>query len=235
VVVNPLGVSDREFEAELVGSGDGAGALRSAEGGTVYIEEFDSISMATLVRITEAVESKQYSLQGSTRRRRLLCRIMAGCTHPLEADPKLEAIQGNWKASQVFVPPLRDHKEDLTFHLVYLARRLCPGKSLSMLLGREDQQTLAMASLPGNFYDLRTALIRGVDALKGGGPSHDGEMQWERLAGMPWTRFEHIVRLRYLRSVVKLHGRNVTALENHIGCSRAQVYRHLKTLDTPDG
>lgn len=231
------GLREEQVEAELFGSEVGEfpapnGLLRSAEGGTVYVGGFGRLPAHTVARLTEAVQSGFYLPIGSQRRRRLAARLVAG-TDARVADRSdwAESLRAFWKPLRVGLPALRQHPGDIPFHLDFLARSLRLHKPVAATASTADLAALQSLPLPGNFNDLRLYLIQGLKSVERSASLPAGaEPDWDRLADMSKMQFDDYVLRRYLQGVMKRHGRNFEAWQEHTGYSRSTIFGWWKYL-----
>jgi two-component system, NtrC family, response regulator GlrR len=156
------------LESELFGHDKGAftgataaraGAIESAEGGTVFLDEIGELPLALQPKLLRVIEARTIRRLGENHHRPVDVRFIAA-TH---RDLKLMVSQGVFREDLYFrlavlpicIPPLREHRQDIP---ALLARLLPPGSGLeltpSLLRELTDRPWL------GNVRELRNVLER---------------------------------------------------------------------------
>jgi two-component system nitrogen regulation response regulator NtrX len=235
LVVSPLGVDEAALYPELFGSSEAArpftpGALDAAAGGTLFLEDLHLLPDAIHHRLVRAIEEGAFASAGSGRRRRLTCRLIASRSVGDHGGDLGGTDDLFWKAYRIRLSPLRERPEDIRFHIDRIVREL---SAAGVPVHPVPVESLAGRNLPGNFYDLKGALLRGASFLDGAGGGSDvlESGVWKKLAEWPLRKAYAEMLVRYLREVEKIHGRDVDRWKLHIGYERAQVYRFFKILD----
>jgi DNA-binding NtrC family response regulator len=193
---------------------------------------FGRLPAHTVARLTEAVQSGFYFPIGGPRRLRLAARLVVGADTPSTGRADWpESLRAFWQALRVELPALRQHPGDIPFHLDFMARSLRLHKPVAATASAEDLATLQSLPLPGNFNDLRLYLIQGLRSLeRSAGQPAGAEPEWDRLADMSKMQFDDYVLRRYLQGVMKRHGRNFEAWQEHTGYSRSTIFGWWKYL-----
>jgi DNA-binding NtrC family response regulator len=231
--ITPCGLEPAEFEEELFGLPGAAGrskpgALRAAEGGTLYISRMTTMNEDTLRRLTEALSSGAYSPVGSERKRPVAARVIGGATpRSLGVTEFAADVKALWGRRTVALPALRDHPDDLRFHADYLERSLHTWRPAPRRLSDGDLARLLATDLPHNNYDLRAALLVGVKYAIDEATQVDA-MEWKELLGLQYQEFSRRVLGRYVRGVERLLGRDIEKWRIHTGYSRAAIYKWWK-------
>ena len=149
-------------------TGDRPGAFVRAEGGTLFIDELNSLPLELQPKLLRALESRTVKPVGSDAPRPLNVRIVAACATDLAAEVQAGKFRPDlfYRLSVVLVriPPLRRRREDIG----PIARRILsrlgipdPGEVCGPNLDR-----LTAHSWPGNVRELRNVIERAI-ALSG--------------------------------------------------------------------
>ncbi|MBO6900742.1 MAG: sigma-54-dependent Fis family transcriptional regulator [Rhizobiaceae bacterium] len=179
VAINCGALPAEIVESELFGHEKGAftgassqriGKLEHADGGTILLDEIESMPLDLQVKLLRALEAKQIERLGSNRLIKTDVRFIAAS----KADLKAQSEAGRFRADlfyrlnvvSIAIPPLRSHAEDIPDLFFQLAReararyrREIPEISLE-LLGR-----LKAHDWPGNVRELRNVADRFVIGL----------------------------------------------------------------------
>jgi len=185
VVENCGALPDELLESELFGYKRGAftgavedriGLFERANGGTVFLDEIGEVSAAFQVKLLRVLQEGEIRPLGSGRTRKVSVRILAATNKNLEKEVHegrfREDLYYRLAAVSIFMPPLRDRKEDIPI----LARSLLDtaikelGKKAD---GFTDEAISCMQAYhwPGNVRELqneiRHMLIMGNTAVLG--------------------------------------------------------------------
>lgn len=169
VCVNCAAIPDPLLESELFGHVRGAftgadskrdGLFRSAEGGTVLLDEIGDMSLTAQAKILRVIEKKEVSRLGGTERQRVDIRFLAATNQDLESMTERGAFRRDLfyrlNVARVELPPLRDRKDDIPL-LIEHYRRLLGGDDVARL-SRECMNRMAQYNWPGNIRELRNVL-----------------------------------------------------------------------------
>src|SRR5688572_7558137 len=182
VAVNCSGIPETLLESELFGHVRGSftgayrdkvGLVRQADRGTLFLDELGEMSLrmqATLLRFAETGEIQPVGADSITGRTD--CRLIAATNRDLQARVRdgafREDLYYRLNVIQIWVPPLRERREDIILLLEhYLARAgaahgvACP----HLTAGAEDVMTAY--AWPGNVRQLKHVAERLVVADRG--------------------------------------------------------------------
>ena len=143
------------------GSVHSKGILEQADGGTVFLDEINSLDPAVQGKILRALETKKLRRLGGTREIQSDFRIVSAMNEDPFACMRSGKIRNDlfFRLSTVIleVPPLRQRRDDIPLLAEYFLKKFCPqgpGKTLS-------QDTAALLSgyhWPGNVRELKNAI-----------------------------------------------------------------------------
>ncbi|HEX8336721.1 MAG TPA: sigma-54 dependent transcriptional regulator, partial [Pyrinomonadaceae bacterium] len=136
VAINCGALPETLLESELFGhtkgaftgaTGARAGLFRSAEGGTVFLDEIGEISQALQVRLLRAVQEHEVTPLGSSSPARFDARIICATNRDLER----EVTEGRFREDlfyrlnviEVHLPPLRERREDIPLLARHFVKR----------------------------------------------------------------------------------------------------------------
>jgi DNA-binding NtrC family response regulator len=177
--VNCGSLPDTLLEDELFGHERGAytdarsarpGLLRQSHGGTLLLDEVDSLSPRAQVALLRVLQDRSYRALGSSEERFADVRIIAATNGDL-----WELVQQRTFRSDLYyrlsvltvaLPPLRERREDilpLTHH--FLLRYA--GDERALQLTAEAKRVLLDYPWPGNIRELENAVLRAVSLCEG--------------------------------------------------------------------
>ncbi len=172
IAVNCGSIAETILESELFGHERGAftGADRATKGlfedageGTVFLDEIGEIPPHLQRALLRVLETGEIRAVGSTRTRRIQCRILAATNADLEAlareDKFRKDLLFRLQRLGIHIPPLRERREDilpLAQHFLDVGRR--PG--LQAELSPAAKEILMRYDWPGNVRELRNVIER---------------------------------------------------------------------------
>jgi two-component system response regulator GlrR len=176
VPVNCGALPDNVFENELFGHAKGAftdassterGLVGEAEGGTIFLDEVDSLSFSAQVKLLRFLQNGEYRPLGTSRSIIANVRIIAATN----VDLKREVLERRFREDMyyrmtslsIYLPPLRERIEDVPLLATYFLNRYAHQYSRGPLrLSSQALQKLMAYSWPGNVRELDGTLQRSV-------------------------------------------------------------------------
>jgi DNA-binding NtrC family response regulator len=176
IPVNCAALPDHLFENEIFGHAKGAftdatssekGLIAEAEGGTLILDEVDTLSQAAQAKLLRFLQSGEYRPLGSTRSVTANVRIIAATNADLleRVKTKLfrEDLYFRLNALPVIVPPLRERIEDIVhlsnhFLTQYARERNTERRAISS----EALRKLMGYEWPGNVRELEGVILRAL-------------------------------------------------------------------------
>lgn len=160
-----------QLNADANGSSSGQeGILRSAAGGTLFLEDVEMLSPGCQNILSELLGTGRFSPLGASRSVELEMRIVSSTTRPLEdiAEERRFRVDLFYLLTviEIVLPPLRERSEDILELTSFLSENLAirMGKEVPVFSATARRRFLSH-SWPGNVMELRNtverALIRG--------------------------------------------------------------------------
>jgi len=188
IAVNMGALPKDLVESELFGREKGAftgadtrkrGRFTLAQGGTLFLDELTSLPLELQPKLLRAIETKEIWVLGAEKPEQVQVRPMAATNANIDAMTK----EGTFRADlyyrlnihRIFMPPLRDHPEDIPIIARTLVEREKTDDKTSSLKATEISAG-ALAALvsrpwPGNVRELANALRKAVLRSKTSGAS----------------------------------------------------------------
>lgn len=254
VAINCGALPESLLESELFGHIKGAftgavstkpGLFRSAEGGTVFLDEIGEISQAMQVRLLRAVQEHEVTPVGSSSPVRFDARIICATNRDLEK----EVAEGRFREDlyyrlnviEVYIPPLRERREDIPL----LVRSFSGRTAREQHQGEKRIEPSAMAAMinynwPGNVRELQNAIER---AFTLSGDSIDVESLPRRIRDSAHGQFtvrdpdglrptlEEVER-RYIQETLTAVNQDKARAADILGIDLSTLYRKLKRYDS---
>ena len=205
VAVNCSAIPQGLLESELFGHERGAftgaterraGKFELAGRGTLFLDEISDMPIELQPKLLRALQEREFSAVGSSELRRLQARIIAASNQDLEAAVVArrfrEDLYFRLRVIPIFLPPLRERREDIPELVEYFIARA--GRDMGAKVGAASREALEMLSThswPGNVRELENCVLRaallapgniiraedisfGKSGMKSGGPETAG-------------------------------------------------------------
>jgi transcriptional regulator with PAS, ATPase and Fis domain len=164
------------LESELFGYEKGAftdakqqkkGLFEIADGGTVFLDEIGEINMSTQIKLLGVLENRVIRRVGGTANIPVEIRIIAATNKDLKkaVDEKLfrEDLYYRLKVFQITLPPLREHKEDVSLLAEYFIKYYNNQFKKNITgIHKSAISLLSKYHWPGNIRELRNVIERAV-------------------------------------------------------------------------
>jgi two-component system nitrogen regulation response regulator NtrX len=176
VAVNCAAIPEELIESELFGHERGAftgavgkrrGRFEMADGGTLFLDEVGDMSPRTQAKILRVLEEREFERVGGGEKIRTDVRILAATNRNLPKEVAAgrfrEDLYFRLNVFPIFVPALRDRKEDIPPIASHFIEEICgeQGKETKKL-SAEAMRRLLAHSWPGNIRELRNVVERLV-------------------------------------------------------------------------
>ena len=252
VAINCAALPKDIFEAELFGHAAGAftgaakartGRLEHAHGGTVFLDEIESMPLDLQAKLLRAIEQRVIEPLGTNRQVPLDVRFVAAS----KADLKATSDEGRFRGDLFYrlnvvsldLPPLRARKSDIPVLFAHLAReaRARYRRDIPELTPQLEAALLAH-DWPGNVRELRNAADRFVLGLwRGEGLSStafEGEDEVAEDRALKDRMAHHEKAL--IAAELKRHGGRMKPTYEALGLSRKGLYDKVRKygLDVVD-
>jgi DNA-binding NtrC family response regulator len=238
-------------EAELFGckkgafSGavsDRAGLVRSADGGTLLLDEIGDLPLSSQTALLRVLQEHEVMPVGSTQCVPVDVRVIAATHRDLAGLAAAQTFRDDLLARlagfELRLPPLRERREDLGMLIRALLLRLAAERSGDIVFTRRAARALFAYSWPKNVRELEKCLETAL-ALAGDaaldlehlppallGPAATPKAPRETPA-VPTSPEDEERRGELLR-LLQLHRGNLSAVARDIGKARFQVQRWIK-------
>ncbi|MFH1335938.1 MAG: sigma-54 dependent transcriptional regulator [Candidatus Zixiibacteriota bacterium] len=176
VAVSCAALPETLFEAELFGHEKGAftgaakrkeGRFELADGGTLFLDEVGDIPLETQVKLLRVLESQEFVRLGGKETLKVDVRIISATNQDLEKKIKEKSFREDLyyrlNVISLFIPPLRDRKEDILLladHFIRKANLKCGRKVKGIT--PEVKDIILSYDWPGNVRELENVIERGV-------------------------------------------------------------------------
>ena len=253
VPVNAGALPDTMLDSELFGHARGAftgadtdrdGKLVTADGGTLLLDEIESISERAQVQLLRVLEDGLVQPLGRDTVRRVDIRLLATTKADLMEHVRLSRMRQDFyhriMVLTISVPPLREHAEDVPLLISFFAKSAATRHGIPIpQFPEETLNEMIHHSWPGNVRELRNAVERMTITADHGvaGPFVlDDGFAGARLLSLPAT----IGRLRdementeknVIEAALRECKGEVNATSRALGISRRALYERMRKYE----
>ncbi len=171
VKINCVAIPESLLESELFGHEKGAftgatsqkiGKFEVANGGTLFLDEIGDMTLATQAKILRVLQEKEFERVGGTATIKVDVRFVIATNKNLAEMVKQglfrEDLYYRINVFSIYLPPLRERKEDIPQLIEYILDK----KHKPIKLSHEATQMIAGYSWPGNVRELMNTIERAV-------------------------------------------------------------------------
>ncbi len=181
VSLNCSAIVETLLESELFGHEKGAftgatyrkaGKFEQAGSGTLFLDEIGDMSLNMQVKLLRVMQEREFERVGGKERLRTDARIIAATNKSLKdmvaQETFREDLYYRFNVIRIFVPPLREHREDIPLLVEYLIQKLNRelGKKITKIQAAA-LQGLVNRDWPGNIRQLENVLKRAAVHTQG--------------------------------------------------------------------
>ncbi len=176
VAVNCASLNREIFESELFGHkkgsftgavSDKAGKFEQADGGTILLDEISEIDLHSQAKLLRVLQEKTIERVGENRQRPIDVKIAAASNRNLkkmvEEGKFRKDLYYRLNVMEIYVPPLREHKEDIRELVDYFNAEISRESAQSeKVISEEVYKILYEYDWPGNIRELKNIMERMV-------------------------------------------------------------------------
>ena len=244
VAINCAALPADIFESELFGHEAGAftgaqkqriGKLEHANGGTVFLDEIESMPIDLQAKLLRAIEGRSIERLGSNRQVELDVRFIAATKADLNNNPAVRTdLYYRLNVITLDIPSLRERKDDIPLLFFHLAReaRARYRREIPDVTPRIEAGLLAH-DWPGNVRELRNVADRfvlGMWSGFGSEPAADLETGTGNLS----DRMDAFERAVIMAEIKRNEGALKPTYES-LGVSRKGLYEKMRRLGISSG
>jgi len=239
--------SEELLSSELFGHERGAftgavfekrGLVEIADTGTLFLDEITELSPGLQAKLLKVVEEGEFYRVGGTKPLRVDVRFISATNQNLKAliaeGRFREDLYYRLNVIEIFIPPLRDRKEDIRPLSAHFLQKHLPesGKKIKGF-SEEAMDILQSYSFPGNIRELENIVERAIIIEKGllitpeSLPYGIRELQVETLDPSKVKTVDDVIR-EHAERVVRMLGGNKSKAAKLLGISRTSLWKILR-------
>jgi sigma-54 specific flagellar transcriptional regulator A len=176
VAINCAAIPEELLEAELFGYEKGAftgaikakpGKFEQAKDGTIFLDEIGDLSLKLQAKLLRVLQERVVERLGGERPIKVNARIIAATNQNLETLVKerrfREDLYYRLNVIPIFVPPLRERKEDIPMLAEFFLKKVCRREGIPIKkLSQDVIECLLEYNFPGNVRELENMVERMV-------------------------------------------------------------------------
>jgi len=250
IPVNCAAIPKDLIESELFGHVRGAftdaikdkiGKFERANHSTIFLDEIGDMSLNAQAKILRVLQEEKLQRVGSSKTIKVDVRIIAASNK----DLKEEMEKGNFREDlyyrlnvlNIFLPPLRERKEDIPLLSKYFLQKFCLEQHREVLeLSPAASELLIENNWKGNIRELEKSIRRAIvmcdssnikpDDLKS---TFDPEFDFESISN-PKTLKEELKRCEkeFILKILAKHKWKVSETTQELGIDRTNLYKKMK-------
>jgi two-component system C4-dicarboxylate transport response regulator DctD len=250
VAINCAALPESMFESEIFGFEPGAftgaqkrriGKLEYAKGGTVFLDEIESMPLALQVKMLRVLQERQLERLGGNATVELDCRVIAAT----KVDLRQLSTEGKFREDlyyrlgvvSVELPRLNERRDDIPLLLAHFVQRaaLRYQKPVPLWSAMEMAQW-QQRDWPGNVRELRNfadQLVLGVANRGTDGLAMETVAATADAGGLP--RRVDAYEASLIAAALRASDSNVAVAAEHLGIPKKTLYDKLKKHNIPVG
>ena len=171
IQINCGAIPEALMEAELFGYEKGAftgastakpGLIEAANGGTILFDEIGEMALHLQVKLLRVIQTKEITRVGGIKAKKLDVRFLAATNRDLKKlvqEGKFrEDLYYRLNVIPIYVPPLRERKEDILDLCTYFLKKYNVKYSKNKVLSNAAQKLVTDYSWPGNVRQLENTI-----------------------------------------------------------------------------
>lgn len=253
VKINCGALSESVLESEIFGhergSFTGADAMRKglfevANGGTVYLDEINSMPHSLQVRLLRILQKQSFFRVGGVKPVSVDVRIIASSNQDVESEMNKgnmrEDLYYRLNVVRINIPPLRDRKDDLDDLIDHFLKKY--SKDDEIVLSPSSRKKLFTYKWPGNIRELENTIYRALVT------SSDGMLEIKEFAvqrgenddqfsllslidnGLSFRDAITFLENQLIRDALARNDNNQTKTAKYLNMNRRQLYTKIKGL-----
>jgi DNA-binding NtrC family response regulator len=175
ISVNCAAIPDGLVESELFGHEKGAftdanerkiGKFQLANNGTLFLDEIGELKLEVQAKLLRVLQEKTFMPVGSNRTQKSNARIITATNQNLErlveSGQFREDLYFRLNVIPIFIPPLRERKEDIPTLLKYFIKKYSPPHQTEKTFSTQAVTQLTEYYWPGNIRELENLVQRSL-------------------------------------------------------------------------
>lgn len=249
VTINCGAIPENLLESELFGHVRGAftgaikdhqGLIETADGGTLFLDEVGEIPLSVQVKLLRFLQEGESRRVGDTKIRKCDVRIISATNRNLEEALRdgvfREDLFFRLNVIPIFLPPLRERKEDIPPLATHLLQRLCDAHSRNVTgISSQTLKVFMAYPWPGNIREMENVIEYALHLTDEGNPIRPEQLPPKLLAktNTSWSPGDFVSIEEYTKqSILMLQmDHSEEQIADILGISRKNLWEKRKRWD----
>jgi two-component system, NtrC family, nitrogen regulation response regulator NtrX len=257
VEVNCAAIPSELIESELFGHMKGsftgayedrAGKFEQSHTGTLFLDEIGDMSHAAQAKVLRALQEGLITRVGGAKPIQVDVRVLAATNKNLEEEIRegrfREDLYYRLNVIPLFVPPLRERREDIPMLVQHFAERAAKEAALRpKSFSPEAMELLQRMDWPGNVRELRNTVERLLILASGdvisapdvellvSGAARGGALSAELLTCGTFAEFKEAAERAFIIHKLREHEWNVAETARALDMPRSNLYKKIERYD----
>ena len=253
VKINCGAFSKSLLESEIFGHEKGSftgadsrrkGLFEVADGGTVYLDEINSMPQSLQVRLLRILQNQSFFRVGGVTPITVDVRVIASANKDIEKEMESgnfrEDLYYRLSVVRISIPPLRERKDDIDLLIDYFLQKYSAQKKL--FISVELRNKLHSYNWPGNIRELEntihSAIVTAINGvltinqlpLKSVAPNEEFSFISLIEKGLSFKKVIDIVEKKIIEEALALNDNNQTKTAEYLKMNRRLLYSKMKEL-----
>ncbi len=251
VTVNCGAIPENLLESELFGHMRGSftgaikdhrGLIETADGGTLFLDEVGEIPLPVQVKLLRFLQEGETRRVGDTKVRKFEVRIISATNRNLEEAIRdgvfREDLFFRLNVIPIFLPPLRERKEDIPPLANHLLQRLCDAHSRNVTgISSQTLKLFMNYPWPGNVREMENVIEYALHLTDEGNPVRPEQLPPRLLAkaDATWSPRDFISIEEYTKQsiIVLQRDHSEEQIADTLGISRKNLWEKRKRWNIP--
>ncbi|OGK04333.1 MAG: hypothetical protein A2487_02180 [Candidatus Raymondbacteria bacterium RifOxyC12_full_50_8] len=255
VRLNVSAVPKELIESELFGHEKGSftgavsqrkGKFELAHNGTIFLDEIGDMELNVQSKILRVLQENEFERLGGNRTIRVNARVICATNKNLEAMVKAghfrEDLYYRINVYPLYVPPLRDRKEDIPLLADHFTTQFCQENNIKQpQWDANAYAALKRYSFPGNIREIKNIVERIIlenpsqEMIREASVNIIGDnnrLSTENLfeKTLPWAEAKPLLEKAYMEKQLQKHSGNISATARSLGMEQPNLSKKLKQL-----
>jgi two-component system response regulator AtoC len=253
VKINCGALSESVLESEIFGHEKGSftgadsrrkGLFEIADGGTVYLDEINSMPQSLQVRLLRILQKQSFFRVGGVTTVNADVRVIASANKDIEKEMESgnfrEDLYYRLNVVRINIPPLRERKDDINLLTEYFLQKFSPNKKL--IIPFESKNKINSYNWPGNIRELENTIqsaivtasngVLGINQLPLQASATNEDFSYNSLIekGLSFKRIIHLVEKKIIGEALIVNDNNQTKTAEYLKMNRRLLYSKIKEL-----
>lgn len=253
VKINCGALSKTLLESEIFGHEKGSftgadsrrkGLFEIADGGTVYLDEINSMPQSLQVRLLRILQKQSFFRVGGVSPVTVDVRVIASANKDIEREMEIgnfrEDLYYRLSVVRISLPPLRERKDDIDLLIDYFLNKYSAQKK--MFVSVESRNILHSYSWPGNIRELENTIHSAIVTAINGVlvinhlplklTTQADELSIQSIMGkeQSFKKIIFLVEKKIIEEALQLNDHNQTKTAAYLKMNRRLLYSKMKEL-----